>query len=288
MSEKKVSSCCGSGTTTEQDKIREEVRKRYAELVSKEKSGSSCCGPTSTNIEEQEKGKFAKWAGYTDEELSQLPEDASANSFGCGNPLAFTEVKPGDVVLDLGSGAGIDVFLAAKKVGKKGKVIGLDMTSEMIDKAKLNAYKAGADNVEFRLGVMEEMPIDNASVDWIISNCVINLSPDKRQVFKEAFRVLKPGGKLLVSDIVTNGLRDIIDPSQLDWASCVGGALEEEEYLKIIHDVGFTDVKIKGRTNVGCFLAQSVTEGKSPEPQLTEEALNDRIISLQVSATKPE
>jgi SAM-dependent methyltransferase len=299
MREKEGGICCGSGlqrNEPEMDKIREELRRHYASLISQEKSGTSCCGPTNKSLEKSGKGKFAEWAGYTEEELLQIPGEAAEYSFGCGNPLAYAELRPGEVVLDLGSGAGIDVFLAAKKVGKAGKVIGLDMTPEMIDKAQKNAIQAGLNNVEFRLGVMEDIPLEDNSVDWVISNCVINLSPDKRQVFKEALRVLKPGGKLLISDIVTNGLTKVIEQSKFEWAGCVGGALEEEEYLRIIQEVGFTQVEIKGRTNAGGFLIQLLSDEKIKESLLPEERdcyqdiskeIDDKIISLKVLAMKP-
>ena len=191
------------------------------------------------------KGKMARLAGYGEEERSQVPEEAYLSSLGCGNPMAYAEVKSGEVVLDLGSGAGLDVLLASKKVGPNGRVIGLDMTSEMIEKAKEHVSKAGVKNVEFRLGEMENMPIEDGSMDWIISNCVINLSSDEKKVFQEAFRVLKPEGKILISDIVAKGV-----PEELKsylWSSCVGGALDEESYLQIIREAGFEEIEIVGR-----------------------------------------
>jgi ubiquinone/menaquinone biosynthesis C-methylase UbiE len=227
--------CCSS------DQVKEDVKKHYGNLIKGKKS--SCCGPTT--IEEGMKGRLAKLAGYGEEERSQVPEEAYISSFGCGNPMAYAEVKSGQVVLDLGSGAGLDVLIASKKVGSKGRVIGLDMTPEMIEKAKENASKAGVKNVEFRLGEMEKMPIENESVDWIISNCVINLSPDKRKVFQEAHRVLKPDGRILVSDMVAEGI-----PEELKgylWSSCVGGALDEKSYLRTIQEAGFKEVRIVDR-----------------------------------------
>jgi len=227
--------CCVS------DQIKEDVKEHYGNLIKGKKS--SCCSPPT--IEEGMKGKLAKLAGYGEEERSKVPEEAYLSSFGCGNPMAYAEVKPGQVVLDLGSGAGLDVLLASKQVDSEGRVIGLDMTPEMIEKAKENASKAGVKNVEFRLGEMENMPIEDKSVDWIISNCVINLSPDKRKVFQEAFRVLKPDGRILVSDIVAEGI-----PEELKghlWSSCIGGALDEESYLRTIREAGFEEVKIVDR-----------------------------------------
>jgi len=228
-------SCCSSG------QIKEEVKKHYQDLITGKKS--SCCSPPT--LEEGMKGKMARLAGYGEEERSQVPEEAYLSSLGCGNPMAYAEVKSGEVVLDLGSGAGLDVLLASKKVGPNGRVIGLDMTSEMIEKAKEHVSKAGVKNVEFRLGEMENMPIEDGSMDWIISNCVINLSSDEKKVFQEAFRVLKPEGKILISDIVAKGV-----PEELKsylWSSCVGGALDEESYLQIIREAGFEEIEIVGR-----------------------------------------
>lgn len=231
--------------------IKQTVREHYAALVVDEEDAKACCSSKSccesSGLEESLKGDFAELAGYEDEQLSQLPEDAVENSFGCGNPLAFTEIKEGDVVLDLGSGAGIDVLLASKRVGPKGKVIGLDMTPEMIEKARKNAAKMEANNVEFRLGEMESMPVESDSVDLIISNCVINLSPDKDSVFSESFRILKPGGKMLIADIVANNLPEVVKSDLGSWAGCIAGALEEEEYLAKIRRAGFAEVNIAAK-----------------------------------------
>jgi SAM-dependent methyltransferase len=164
---------------------------------------------------------------------------------GCGNPTAIADLKTGEVVLDLGSGAGIDVFLAANKVGPTGRVIGVDMTEEMVDKATSTARDHGYHNVEFRLGEIEKLPVQDESVDAIISNCVINLSPDKSKVFREAYRVLKPSGRLTVSDIVSEGaLPDEIKSDSNAWACCIGGALEHQEYLENIKKAGFKDVQV--------------------------------------------
>jgi SAM-dependent methyltransferase len=169
-------------------------------------------------------------------------------SLGCGNPLAIAELQPGEVVLDLGSGGGIDCFLAARKVGPEGRVIGLDMTPDMIKLARRNAKKIGATNVDFRFGEMEEMPLPDESVDAIISNCVINLSPDKDAVFREAYRVLRPGGRMSVSDIVVDGDLPQIIRNQLDaWAGCIAGALDEAVYLDKIRAAGFEGVEVVSR-----------------------------------------
>lgn len=231
----KKKSCCAS------KQVKEEVKKHYQDLITGKRS--SCCGPSSQ--EKVMKGLMVQTAGYSEEDRSQVPEEAYLNSFGCGNPMAYAEVKPGEVVLDLGSGAGLDVLLASKRVGPNGRVIGLDMVPEMIEKAKENVAKAGVKNVEFRLGEMEDMPIEVGSVDWIISNCVINLSPDKRKVFQEAFRVLKPNGKILVSDIVAEGIPEKLKGFM--WSSCLGGAVDEASYLRLIREAGFEEVRIVGR-----------------------------------------
>jgi SAM-dependent methyltransferase len=186
-------------------------------------------------------------AGYDQTELRVLPSDAVANSFGCGNPLAFAGVSPGQVVVDIGSGAGIDCLLAARKVGPNGRVIGVDMTPAMIEKARENVRQAGLHNVEFRLGEAEAMPVDDASADWVISNCVINLSPDKPRVFKEAFRVLKPGGRLSVTDIMVEELPWFLRRSTSLYTSCVAGAISETQYLNGLLTAGFPDVQVTER-----------------------------------------
>jgi len=186
----------------------------------------------------------AKAVGYSGQELEHIPEE-SVMGLGCGNPTAIADLEEGEVVLDLGSGAGVDVFLAANKVGSTGRVIGVDMTEEMVDRATSIARDNGYRNVEFRLGEIEKLPAEDDSVDAIISNCVINLSPDKAKVFREARRVLKPGGRLTVSDIVTEGvLPDEIKCDPDAWAGCIAGALEQQEYLKVIKKAGFQDVQV--------------------------------------------
>jgi len=238
------------------------------------------------------RGGLAPLAGYGEEERSQVPEEAYLNSFGCGNPVAFTEVKEGDVVLDLGSGAGLDVLLAAKKVGPKGKVIGLDMTPEMIEKARENARKAGARNVEFKLGEMEEMPVADASVDWVISNCVINLSPDKKKVFQEIYRVLKPNGKMVVSDIVAEGIPEKL--KGILWSSCVGGALDEASYLRAIQETGLKDVRVVDRLDYDRPMIQGLLGSGCLDlpPEVRKQIEEDReewkakISSIRVSGKK--
>ena len=218
----------------EEKEIKNIVKQGYKKIV---EGGCACscgCGVSNEQI--------SKSIGYSDEEINNVP---GANlGLGCGNPTALGEIKQGDVVVDLGSGAGFDVFLAAKKVGENGKVIGIDMTEEMIAKAKANAEKYNYKNTEFRLGDIEELPIEDNFVDVIISNCVINLAPDKDKVFSESYRVLKQGGKMFVSDIVLLG--ELTEEKKKDeglLTGCVAGALQKQDYLKKIRDAGF-EVKI--------------------------------------------
>jgi arsenite methyltransferase len=225
--------------------VKKFVKDRYGKIASQKDSCCSCCGRP-PNIVEQ-----AKSMGYSEEEIKSIPTEA-VMGLGCGNPTALAELKEGEIVLDLGSGGGLDVFLAANKVGEKGKVIGVDMTTEMIQKAKENARKADYQNVEFKLGEIENLPVENDSVDVIISNCVINLSPDKLATFREALRVLKPNGRILISDLVTEGeLPADIRKSFDAWAGCIAGALEKQEYLDTIKKAGFRDIEIISQHTYG-------------------------------------
>lgn len=232
------------------DEIKKAVQDRYASVVTQR---GSCCGPAQGRGPAQGCGSTVTRSDllepgrYSADELASLPAEAVDNSLGCGNPLAFAGVREGDTVLDIGSGAGIDVLLASKIVGPSGRVIGLDFTPEMIDKARQNAAAAGASNVEFRLGDAERMPLEDNSVDWIISNCVINLAPDKRRVFSEVARVLKPGGRVSISDIVTSELPEEIRGEIALWTSCIAGAIEENQYLGIMRDAGLVDVEVTSR-----------------------------------------
>lgn len=224
--------------------IKDFVKKRYSKLA---RSGCSCSVNVSTCCPDA-KSSYAKKIGYKNEELKDLPDTVLNTLAGCGNPTAFADLKEGETVLDLGSGGGIDAFLAAKKVGVAGEVIGVDMTEDMIKLANENKKKMNTKNVEFRLGEIENLPVEDNSVDVIISNCVINLSPDKDKVFKEAFRALKPGGRMLVSDIVTQGeLPDEIRKDPEMWAGCIAGALEKEEYLRKISNAGFKNVLVMSK-----------------------------------------
>ena len=256
----------------ETEKIKKIVRDGYAKALSQ---NTSCCPTGSCCYGTDQAKNISKIVGYSDSEISAVPEGANLG-FGCGNPVAIASLKEGDVVLDLGSGAGFDAFLAAKRVGKTGRVIGVDMTPEMVVKAQANAKKGNYTNVEFRLGEIEKLPVDDSSVDMIISNCVINLSPDKKQVFKEAFRVLRPGGRLMVSDLVlAKDLSKAIKDSVEAYVGCLAGAIMKDEYLKHITMVGFQDVKV-------------ISESSYPVDAMFEnfKDAENAIASIKVSAVK--
>jgi arsenite methyltransferase len=222
------------------DQVRHSVAKAYGELV-EEPSGDCGCGAAA------QKGAVVDFAGYSETQLTDLPEDAVVNSFGCGNPVALAGLREGDTVLDLGCGAGIDLLLAARLVGPQGRVIGVDMTDEMVDRARRNAETAGLDTVEVRRGIIEELPVEDGSVDWVISNCVINLSPEKPRVFSEIARVLRPGGQMLVSDMMARDLPPELLALPLAYASCVAGAIDEDEYLVGLSAAGLGDVEVRDR-----------------------------------------
>src|SRR5687767_1479093 len=228
--------------------IHEAVREHYAERIT---NNASCCGSLrhgerQTNRQDGADNCCGSESSlYPSELLATLPEGESTISYGCGDPITLAALEPGQTVLDLGSGAGLDCFFAAKKVGENGKVIGVDMTPEMIERAQSSAQRLNLNNVEFRQGYLEDLPVESDSVDVIISNCVINLSPDKSKVFAEAFRVLNSGGKLAVSDIVTDGpLPSEIKTSLSAWAGCVAGAVEANDYVGMMESVGFTNISI--------------------------------------------
>jgi len=230
------------------DEIKRAVQSAYASLAATRTISldSGCCDPATEE-------KLLRY-GYTEDELGSLPESVIAMSDGCGNPTGLGMIKNGETVLDLGSGGGIDVFLASKKVGQTGKVIGLDMTPEMIQRSRANAEKAGLANVKFQSGEIENMPIESGSIDVIISNCVICLSPDKGKVFREMFRVLSPGGRVAIADEVA--LRPFTKEEMGDsskWCSCVTGAITESEYSKALSDAGFKDVYVKQLRKPGDF-----------------------------------
>jgi len=225
-----------------QKDIKKIVKEGYAKIAVQ---GGSCCGPASSCCGNADLTQdISRKIGYSEEELKVAPEGANLG-LGCGNPVALASLREGETVLDLGSGAGFDSFLAANKVGQKGKVIGVDMTPEMIEKAKENARKGSYGNVEFRLGEIEKLPVLDNSIDAVISNCVINLSPDKAKVFREAFRVLKPGGRFMISDIVLlKELPKLIKESIEGYIGCLSGAVMKDEYLEKIKAAGFQDVQV--------------------------------------------
>ena len=228
--------------------IRTAVREHYGKAAAEFKpaTSSSCCGPAqNSSCCSKDVDEIAASKLYPLSELSTLPEEVTGLSMGCGDPITLASLQPGQTVLDLGSGGGIDCFMAAKKVGETGHVIGVDMTAEMLEKARANQTRLGFNTVDFRLGEIEHLPVADKSVDVIISNCVINLSPDKPQVFREAFRVLKSGGRLAVSDIVTDGpLPQEVKDSMSAWAGCVAGALDLKEYIDALKAAGFTNVEL--------------------------------------------
>ena len=250
-------------------------------------AGCSCCGPTGQVVDAADAARL-----YPAEELAGLPDTVTEASLGCGNPLAIAELRPGETVLDLGSGGGIDCFLAARRVGPAGRVIGLDMTPDMIRLAQRNARKVGAANVEFRLGEMEEIPLPDGSVDAVISNCVINLSPDKDAVFAEVYRVLRPGGRLSVSDIVVDGeLPQAIRERADIWAACVSGALDESEYLAKIRAAGFERVEVLSRDQAEVEEGAGWEAGSEIKEALegtgwTPRELARRVFSVKVRAFK--
>jgi arsenite methyltransferase len=270
--------------------IKDVVKERYGKIA---KQGTSCCGLSASCCGSPNLVQIvSKEIGYSDEELKAVPDGANLG-LGCGNPLAFSSIRKGDTVLDLGSGAGFDCFLAAAQVGNNGRVIGVDMTSEMIEKAKENAKKGNYGNVEFRLGEIEKLPVTDGSIDLIISNCVINLSPDKGKVFQEAFRVLKPGGRLMISDIVLlrelpSSIRDSIEA----YIGCVSGAIRKDEYLQKIEGAGFQDIKVMGETSfsiefiVNDPTVKSIIEKTGlPSEKVTEIA--GSVVSIKVCGVKP-
>jgi len=286
----------------EEEKIRKNVREGYAKIAKEGLccgSSSSCCG-SSTTYEE-----VGKKMGYTEEELKSIPKESNLG-LGCGNPVALASLKEGETIIDLGSGGGVDCFLAAKKVGKNGKVIGVDMTPAMIDKARENARKGNYKNVEFRLGEIENLPVADNTADVIISNCVINLAPNKKRVFEEAFRALKPGGRLMVSDIVL--LKELPDAvkKRTHPASCIEGAIMKDKYIETIKQAGFQNVKIVREThysfgdivndtNAKVVVAdnkkntqelKSVSELDKEAREIVKETLT-ATISISVSAIKP-
>ena len=269
--------------------IRTVVREKYG-LIAEGKPG--CCGATATEEARQSScgavgccgvgdgDAVLAQIGYSDEQAAAVPDGANLG-LGCGNPIAYAGLRAGEVVLDLGSGAGIDVFLAAREVGATGRAIGVDMTASMVEKARANAARAGVANVEFRLGEIEHLPVADASVDVIVSNCVINLSPEKPQVFREALRVLKPGGRMLISDLVlvrplTEEMKKNVDL----YVGCVAGASLRDEYLGLMREAGFADVEVVNESGY------SVGEPRL-EPGSAEVEAFRSVVSAKIRARKP-
>jgi SAM-dependent methyltransferase len=292
--------------STTPEELRSEVAKAYGERVTMPAPSGGCCGGGSpaqgAAAVDTRKGAVVEFAGYTADELATLPDDAVINSFGCGNPIALAGLRPGDVVLDLGSGAGIDLLLAARLVGPRGRVIGVDMTDEMVARAQANADAAGFATIGVRKGIIEDLPVEDSSVDWVISNCVINLSPEKDRVFAEIARVLRPGGQMLVSDIVAEHLPPEIRNLPAAYSSCIAGAISEAEYIAGLQAAGLGDVEVRDRLvydagQLSSF-ATSATEGvcgcgsQLPEAlvALVEQyarGLEGQVWSAKVYARKP-
>ncbi|MDD2324742.1 MAG: arsenite methyltransferase [Alphaproteobacteria bacterium] len=258
----------------ENDKIRQAVRQQYGAVAQQKQAcgcGTSCCSGPAPNAEGLSRG-----LGYSSDELSGIPEGANMG-LGCGNPQAIANLKAGETVLDLGSGGGFDCFLAARQVGNTGRVIGVDMTPEMVSKARENAHKAGFPNVEFRLGEIENLPVADNTVDVIISNCVINLSPNKPRVFAEAFRVLKSGGRLAVSDVVAFAeLPDAIKQDLALYTGCMAGASTIKEIEAMLHAVGFEEIRIAPKNESHVFI-------KDWAP---DTAITDYVVSATIEAIK--
>lgn len=271
------------------DDIKKTVRESYAKVA----KADSCCAPQQSCCGTDTAAAVGKRIGYNEEELKSVPEGSNLG-LGCGNPVALASLKEGETILDLGSGAGFDCFLAAKKVGEHGKIIGVDMTPEMIEKARENAQKGDYGNIEFRLGEIEHLPAADNSVDAVISNCVINLSVDKKQVFKEAFRVLKPGGRLMVSDIVLyQELPEFVKSSKQAYAGCVAGALLKDDYIEAVKAAGFADVKILDEKSYAADIAiteEGVQEAAKAADCTCEEieGLQSSIASVSVYGVKPK
>jgi arsenite methyltransferase len=264
------------------EKVHQAVRERYGKIAkTKQTESCGCCGGSSSSEE----------IGYSKNELSSVPAGADLN-LGCGNPTALASLKEGETVVDLGSGGGLDCFLASKKVGAKGKVIGIDMTAEMLERARTNAKKGGYQNVEFRLGEIENIPVADNTADVIISNCVVNLSPDKQRVFQEAYRVLKPNGRMMISDIVLlKELPEKVKASVLAYVGCVAGADSKDDYLGKIKQAGFGKVEVVAENHMPeMFQNEPDVKAFIAEQKLTKKEIaeiSDAVVSIKVSAIKP-
>jgi arsenite methyltransferase len=265
--------------------IKEVVKEKYGQAALRVASGgSSCCGATASTGCDPITSNL-----YDAQQAGQIPEQALLASLGCGNPTALAELKPGEIVLDLGSGGGIDVLLSAKRVGQTGKAYGLDMTDEMLALANENKRKAGVDNVEFLKGEIEHIPLPDNSVDIVISNCVINLSADKDSVLREAFRVLKPGGRFVVSDVVTRGeILPEIRQSVLLWVGCVAGAMEESEYRSKLAAAGFEQIELQPSRIYRAEDAREFLSGENIDVDAIAPQVDGTIMSAFVRAVKPQ
>ncbi|MHA2152374.1 MAG: arsenite methyltransferase [Candidatus Thorarchaeota archaeon] len=242
------------------DEIKSEVRKTYAGVA--QATSSNCCNPSAAI----QPNTLALALGY---DVADLPDSATESFAGCGNPVALASLREGETVLDLGSGAGLDMFVAAKRVGESGRVIGVDMTPEMIQKAEKNAKDLGISNVEVRQGDIEELPVENESVDVVISNCVINLAPNKDKVFREAFRVLRPGGRVLISDIVIEEvLPEKVSEQVSSYTGCVSGAILLDDYLEIMRDAGFSDVEVVNKDRFGLVTSAKISALRPSKPDI--------------------
>lgn len=264
---------------TDTSNIKSAVKERYGKIA---QGSAGCCGADKRNT-------MSEAIGYTREELGDAPQDADLG-LGCGNPVALASLNPGEVVLDLGSGAGLDCFLAAKRVGESGKVIGVDMTPEMLEKATANARSQGLSNVEFRRGEIENLPVDSDSVDVVISNCVINLSEDKARVFSEIQRVLKPGGRFYISDIVlSTALPASISDSMDAYCGCVAGAVLKDDYLGMIRKAGLHDIKVTREARYPGSLAdvaRTLAGGNASIPEEDLRRADEAVVSVDVQGTK--
>ena len=276
--------------TMKEKEIKRAVKEGYARIAKQATSYYSSQEGSGyfDNLED-----ICKRIGYSEEDISAAPPESNLG-LGCGNPVALAAIKEGERVLDMGSGAGFDCFLASSLVGPSGQVIGVDITSEMVDKARANARKGGYENIDFRQGDLENMPVADSYVDVVISNCVINLVPNKRLVFKEAFRVLRPGGRLAISDVVlTRELPDFVKNSTRAYIGCLAGAIMKQEYLQIIANVGFTDVSVAAESSfpVQSLLCSSGGSAAIEMPQFSPEQqkeIAELVLSIKVNARKPE